>query len=486
MSTSNTSNSSSHPQPTVTCSLLCLSSSDRGGVNQGAAWIPNRSHLVAASCFSRGKVVFGFSCFSRSDWCCIIFIKPRKKGLNFGRSVKNKNKLEKALEGMAVVIGGMVLDIHATPSIRLSNPRGTTTPGKVDYMLGGVARNIAECMSKLRPKPFIISALGLDNAGNLLLEHWRSLGLPVQGIRQGLDITTATVSNMFDIDGELVAGVASVESIERYLTPNWIQQFSSIISAAPVLMIDANLSSDALMVSCQTAADAGVPVWFEPVSVAKSRRVAAVAKYVTFASPNETELLAMANAVTGGNGVLPVRRNLDNAKFSIETLFGTLKPAISVLLERGIKFVIVTLGSDGVFLCSRGGPRCLNETLNGAQSLGMEEELYSTVMMSCPPDDYSRSTSFKGSSHLFVVHFPALPATVARVSGAGDCLVGGILSALCSGLNVKQSMAVGVAAAKASVQAEANVPTMFDLAAMAGDAGVVYSSAKVIFQTSAL
>jgi hypothetical protein len=33
----------------------------------------------------------------------------------------------------AVIIGGMVLDIHATPSIH-ANP-GTTTPGKVSYVI---------------------------------------------------------------------------------------------------------------------------------------------------------------------------------------------------------------------------------------------------------------------------------------------------------------------------------------------------------------
>ncbi|GAB2291244.1 hypothetical protein Dimus_025500 [Dionaea muscipula] len=112
---------------------------------------------------------------------------------------------------MPVVIGGMVLDIHTTPSVP-AIPR-STTPGKVDYMLGGVARNIAECMSKLGSKPYMISALGLDIAGDLLFEQWKSAGLPIQGIRRGLDIKTATVCNMFDMDGELAAGVASVESI---------------------------------------------------------------------------------------------------------------------------------------------------------------------------------------------------------------------------------------------------------------------------------
>lgn len=39
---------------------------------------------------------------------------------------------------------------------------------QVSYVLGGVARNVAECISKLGEKPFMISALGLDMPGGLL------------------------------------------------------------------------------------------------------------------------------------------------------------------------------------------------------------------------------------------------------------------------------------------------------------------------------
>jgi len=42
---------------------------------------------------------------------------------------------------------------------------------QVYYVQGGVARNIAECMSKLGAKPFMISALGFDMAGKFLLSQ---------------------------------------------------------------------------------------------------------------------------------------------------------------------------------------------------------------------------------------------------------------------------------------------------------------------------
>jgi sugar/nucleoside kinase (ribokinase family) len=79
------------------------------------------------------------------------------------------------LESSPVIIGGMVLDIHAKPSMQ-PHP-GTTVPGMVKYVSGGVARNIAECICKLETRPFMISVVGNDMAGDFLLKYWRSAGL---------------------------------------------------------------------------------------------------------------------------------------------------------------------------------------------------------------------------------------------------------------------------------------------------------------------
>ncbi|KAJ4842479.1 hypothetical protein Tsubulata_001836 [Turnera subulata] len=380
-----------------------------------------------------------------------------------------------------VVIGGMVLDVHATPSVP-PHPR-STTPGKVHYVLGGVARNIAECISKLGVKPYMISAVGTDMPGKLLLEYWNSAGLSTEGIRKHADIQTAVICITFDTEGEVVAGVASVEAIEKYLTSSWIQQFRSNISSAPILMVDANLNSSALEASCRIAAESNTPVWFEPVSVAKSRRISTVAKYVTFASPNEAELVAMANALSGGNAF---QFDKDDSKmFSVQSLLQALKPAIMVLLEKGIKMVIVTLGVNGVFLCAR-WPFDMRNSLERVNKHGRNGELYDTVSSKCPPSRHLGATQKRGNSQFFAIHLPALSASVVRLTGAGDCLVGGTLTALCSGLDVIQSVAFGIAVAKTAVEAEANVPAAFSLGAVADDARLVYAGAKDLFQESML
>ncbi|XP_052193250.1 pseudouridine kinase isoform X2 [Diospyros lotus] len=390
----------------------------------------------------------------------------------------------KDAEGEPVIIGGMVLDVHATPSMP-ANPR-TTTPGKVYHIPGGVARNVAECMSKLGIRPYMISAMGLDMAGNLLLEYWKSAGLSMGGIQRRQDIETSVVCNVFDVKGEVAAGVASVEAIEKFLTPEWIQLFNYNISSAPVVMVDANLHPSALEASCRMAVQSDVPVWFEPVSVVKSRRVVSVVESITFASPNEDELIAMANALSCGDVFHPIHKNNRNIGCSIESLFQMLRPAIWVLLEKGIKVVIVTLGSDGVFLCSRGPPGFKK---NGSKKSKLHDSsslLYRYVNSSCPPNQFFGATEHETSSNLFAVHFPALPASVVRLTGAGDCLVGATLACISAGLDVIQSLAVGIAAAKAAVEAETNVPADYSLAKVADDARSVYSAAKMMFCRSML
>ncbi|GMY05852.1 pseudouridine kinase [Fagus crenata] len=341
---------------------------------------------------------------------------PREPNIVLHQVLLNGGKVKND-EAEAVIIGGMVLDIHAIPSIP-ANPR-TTTPGKVRYVLGGVARNVAECMLKLGTKPFIISAVGLDMAVEFLhlfcLYYFDSFvaftgGVLPPGIRKQQDIGTPVVCNILDVSGELAAAVASVEAIEKFLTPEWIQQFKYNICSAPILMVDANLNPPALEASCHLAAESSIPVWFEPVSVAKSRRVASVAKYVTVASPNEDELIAMANALSGANVFPPIERGNN---YSTESLFQKLKPAIWLLLEKESNHMVLV------------------------------DSFIRFVTSSCPPHWYG-ATDLERNPHLFAVHFPALPASVVRLTGAGDYLVGGMLASICAGLNVMQGVAVGI------------------------------------------
>ncbi|KAA3462991.1 putative sugar kinase YeiI isoform X2 [Gossypium australe] len=68
------------------------------------------------------------------------------------------------------------------------------------------------------------------------------------------------------------------------------------------------------------------------------------------------------------------------------------------------------------------------------------------------------------SPNFLAMHCPALPASVVRLTGAGDCLVGGMLASLSIGLDMMQSVAIGIAATKALVEVDSN--TQLDLSSL--------------------
>ncbi|KOM34483.1 hypothetical protein LR48_Vigan02g063300 [Vigna angularis] len=193
----------------------------------------------------------------------------------------------------------------------------------------------------------------------------------------------------------------------------------------------------------------------------------------------------MANALSGCDKFQPLKES-QKKNISVMSLFQLLKPAIWVLLENGIEVVLVTVGSKGVFLCHKGGPRHSKKPTEKINRSGFGGQLFNAFMQKCPPSRYSGFSELNKSSHFFAVHFPSLAASVVRLTGAGDCLVGGILTSICAGLDIMQSVSVGIAVAKAAVEAEANVPNAFNLSAIADDAKSVYSGAKVLFHQSML
>lgn len=335
-------------------------------------------------------------------------------------------------DSVPVVIGGMVLDIQATPTGgRLL--RGSTTPGEVSYARGGVARNVAENMALLGARPFLISVVGDDVAGEGMVSHWKSLGLSVEGIRRCKGTTTPVVSAVFDKQGELAAAVADTCAIEEHLTAEWIKKFEDVIKRAPVVMLDANLLAPAMESACHLAKEANVPVLFEPVSVAKSVRASKFLNMITYVSPNEAELVAMAESLVNKRLVDDdEKREMAEPAASL----WRMRHCIRALLDTGLAFIILTMGSHGAVLCSS---RSVNRS---------------------PLPSYNHHN--QSETEIRFHHFPALPASISNLSGAGDCLVAGTMVALSSNEDVSCALAFGVAASKWAVEADVNVSPHLD------------------------
>ena len=128
--------------------------------------------------------------------------------------------------GTAVVVGGMVLDVTASPGPGASLRRGSSTPGVVRQNPGGVGRNIAEGIARLvgphGTPPLLIAAVGDDLAGRALIDAWRAVGADPRGVRVCAAASTPVVTTVLDHDGEVAASVADTRTAETGVDPSWI------------------------------------------------------------------------------------------------------------------------------------------------------------------------------------------------------------------------------------------------------------------------
>ncbi len=111
-----------------------------------------------------------------------------------------------------VCIGGVVAD----RVVRLHRPpiEGTSNPGSVVTSPGGVARNVAENLARLGHRPALVSVIGDDTAGASLVAHARAAGVDTRWVRTEPGEATAEYLAILAPDGELVLGVAVMRVLD--------------------------------------------------------------------------------------------------------------------------------------------------------------------------------------------------------------------------------------------------------------------------------
>lgn len=124
------------------------------------------------------------------------------------------------------VIGSAAVDITANAVLANSTSLGrhSTMPGTVSLTFGGVARNIAEAAHRVLASiprgpqyPLLISPVGLDPFGGLLISETKAIGMRTDGVlRSSSDQRTAVCNMMLDNKGELMSGIADMGITETF------------------------------------------------------------------------------------------------------------------------------------------------------------------------------------------------------------------------------------------------------------------------------
>ncbi|WP_018152390.1 ribokinase [Leeia oryzae] len=278
-----------------------------------------------------------------------------------------------------LVIGSLNMDlVMRTPRV----PQAGETLHGHDFSThhGGKGANQAFACARLGGHVHMIGRVGKDDFGQRLKDGLSTVGANIDGI-ETVDAPTGVAMILVEDNGQnrilLSAGANGT------YTPEDIDPLAPAIRQACLLVLQLEIPVPAIVRLLAIAKAAGTPVLLNPAPMAALPDNCWDA--VTYLIPNETE----ASELTG----IPVD-SLDSAS-----------QAAKQLLARGVKQVLITLGSQGVWAA-------------GAEANG---------------------------------HFPAQKVHAIDTTAAGDTFIGGIATGLQEGLSLTEAIQLGQAASAITV-----------------------------------
>ena len=259
--------------------------------------------------------------------------------------------------GMVIaVVGGTNMDIYAHASVALR--AGDSTPGRVHCAPGGVARNIAENLARLRHTVQLFSAVGDDLFGRSLFDAGQRAGLDMQHTLVVPGANTASYLSVHGPDGDTAAAVNDMAALDA-LDAVTLQLKWHALDAASMWVVDTNLSHTALAWLMGNAQ--GKLVVAEAVSVAKCDKLRPYLGHLYLLKLNGMEAAALCDAP-----VTTVEQAVCAAK---------------ALQMRGVQQVVVSLGAQGaVWADGLGFGHIPARTLKVVNTAGAGDALLSGVV----------------------------------------------------------------------------------------------------------
>ncbi|XP_039295710.1 pseudouridine-metabolizing bifunctional protein C1861.05 [Nilaparvata lugens] len=327
----------------------------------------------------------------------------------------SKASLTSSSTQQPLVIGGSNLDcvVIATDSLKKDN---ALSAGSVRHMGGGVARNMAEALSRLGCHPCLLSAVGNDNIGQLLLQLTPPT-VDCSRIKME-DTNSASCVVVIDNTGENVLLVGDM-SIHNRLNKQYISNNFDKLKNSSIVVMDGNVPDDTMEFVINESYYHGKPVWFEPTDIVTANKAfkSEAWKKLRFTSPNFKELqeISIATGLASATSKFEsmTRDEIIDASFKM-----------AALLAEHIETVMVTLGQHGVMMVGR---ESATSTITGRY--------------------YSLSSDLR--------------LDIASVSGAGDCCAAGYIRGWLTGLPESSCMSLAFASAVDSLHCFDTVPKQF-------------------------
>jgi pseudouridine kinase len=277
-----------------------------------------------------------------------------------------------------LIIGGSNVDIKGR-SRGVLIPH-TSNPGTIELSVGGVARNIAENLGRLQVNTTLLTAIGEDEYGTLIRKRTEDSGVNMSEVISSKEHRSSIFMAVLNKKSDLETAISDMVILDL-ITPEYIKSKENLFQEAAIVVIDVSTPRKTIEAVIDMCQKYEIPLCVEPVSVSKSEYVKDLLDKIDIITPNKDEAEMLVD-------------------ISIDDMEG-VRHAGEILLQKGVKMVVITLGPEGVYLAT-------------ANQKGF---------------------------------IPSVATLVVDAIGAGDALVGGLIYGLMKGQSEASAIASGVATA---------------------------------------
>lgn len=224
-----------------------------------------------------------------------------------------------------VVLGGINNDLVIRCNV-LPQPGETVKGISYNQFSGGKGANQAVAAAKLGGNVVMIGAVGDDDFGSTLINKMREISIDVTNIKKVRKVPTGTAFILVDKKGQNL--ISFIGGANDEVDIKLIDQAENVIKKADVFLAQLECPVQVVEYAIKKASSFGTPVILNPapaVSLSDS-----IIRRCTILMPNESE----AEVLTG---------------YKVGEKKSVFR-ASNLLIERGCKIVVITLGEKGAYL----------------------------------------------------------------------------------------------------------------------------------------
>ncbi len=226
-----------------------------------------------------------------------------------------------------LVLGGAGVDMVGRLNEDLHS--GSSTPARIRFSFGGVARNVAENLGRLGQSVKLITAVGDDRFGHQLMEQAANADVDVEASLCSSGSTTGSYLAVLDSMGQLQFALDDMNAISQ-ITSAYLRDRYELFKESALLFIDANLSESALKTAMSLARRAKLPVFADPTSNSLAKKLEPYLSQLFALVPNSAEAAYYCQS-----------------EIDVENQANTLDAA-KKLVSKGVELAIITLAEAGV------------------------------------------------------------------------------------------------------------------------------------------